>query len=257
VNRDVIEVKNCRHGRFMYYTTDLFIGRSMSLYGEWSEGEVTVWRQIIKPGWTVVDVGANIGVFTVPLANMVGPSGVVVAIEPQRQLFQMLNGNLALNEIMNVIAMHAALGEKAGRIKVPSIKYAAPGNFGGVELGEGGETVQMLTLDQILEGKAVDFIKIDVEGMEREVIAGGARTLSDKRPILFVENDRPDKSEDLVRSLIGMDYRLFWHPARIFNPQNFFGSTDNLFGKTCSFNMLCIHKAVAARISGLQEITNG
>lgn len=254
---DLIEVKNCRHGRFMYYTTDVFIGRSMSAYGEWSEGELTLWRQIIKPGWTAVDVGANIGVLTVPLAHMVGPAGVVLAIEPQRQAFQMLNGNLALNQIINVVAMHGALGEKAGTIKVPPIRYADPGNFGGVELGEVGEPVRMWTLDQILDGRPVQFIKIDVEGMEREVITGGARTLADKRPILFVENDRPGKGEELVRCLIGMDYRLYAHTVRLFNPQNFFGNADNLFDNIGSFNMLCIHKTIRASISGLPEVTGG
>jgi hypothetical protein len=152
--------------------------------------------------------------------------------------------------------MHAALGEKAGTIKVPSINYTDTGNFGGIELGaEVGETVRMSTLDQILEGKVVQFIKIDVEGMERQVIAGGTRTLRDKRPILFVENDRREKSEDLIRSLVAMDYRLYWHLVPLFNPQNFFGNPDNLFGNTGSFNMLCIHRAVGATVTGLREIT--
>jgi FkbM family methyltransferase len=241
----------------MYYTTDLFIGRSMSAYGEWSEGEVSLWRQIVRPGWSVVDVGANVGVFTIPLANIVGASGVALAIEPQRQLYQMLNGNLALNQITNVYTMHGALGEKSGIINVPAIKYSTSGNFGGVELGAStGEVVRVSTLDQILEGRAVQFIKIDVEGMERQLIAGGIRTLGNKRPILFVENDRKEKSEELIRSLVDMDYRMYWHVVRLFNSQNFFGNTDNVFGTTCSFNMLCIHKALGATVNGLREITN-
>src|SRR5262252_8072234 len=110
----MINIKTCRHGRLMYYDTDVYIGRSLELYGEYCEGENKVWKQILHPGMTAMDVGANIGAHTIFMAKTVGPNGRVFAVEPQRQLYQMLQGNLALNEITNTFVMHGALGKEVG-----------------------------------------------------------------------------------------------------------------------------------------------
>lgn len=74
----------------LYNPTDTFIGRSLDLYGEFSEFESMLFTQILKPGMVAIDVGANIGCFTVPMAKRVGPNGLVVAIEPQRVIYQTL-----------------------------------------------------------------------------------------------------------------------------------------------------------------------
>ena len=86
----------------LYNEHDIYIGRSLDLYGEFSEGECDVFRQLIQPGWTVLELGANIGSHTVFLAKRVGPSGRVIAFEPQRIVFQTLCANIALNNLLNV-----------------------------------------------------------------------------------------------------------------------------------------------------------
>ena len=68
-------LKECRHGFFLYNRNDTFIGRSLDLYGEWCEGELVALFQIVQPGQVVIDVGANIGTHTVPLAKKVTQSG--------------------------------------------------------------------------------------------------------------------------------------------------------------------------------------
>ena len=172
-----IAIKDCRHGRMMFYENDFYIGRSLAVYGEYSEGEVQLWEQFLKPGMTVLDVGANIGCHTVYFAKAVGPKGHVFAIEPHRQLYQMLAGNLALNELRNVHLLLGAAGEAAGSAEVPDIDFTAPvGNFGHVVIGDGKslESVPLIMVDT-LQLPAVHLIKIDVEGMEDKVVAGRAR----------------------------------------------------------------------------------
>ena len=250
----MINIRNCRHGRMMYYDTDAFIGRSLELYGEYSEGEPAVWSQILHPGMTTIEVGANIGAHTIFLAKKLGPAGRLFAIEPQRQLYQMLQGNLALNEIKNTFVMHGAIGREMGTIAVPDVDYSKDGNFGGTSLGGiSEERVPLSTIDHIA-AERVHFIKIDVEGMECDVIEGATNTLRRCKPILYVENDRSSKSSELIEMLMLHDYRLWWHLPPLFNPQNFFGTVDNIFGATVSVNMLCIPSSQPASLPGWREI---
>jgi FkbM family methyltransferase len=195
----MLAIRRCRHGTMMYLRQDVYIGRSFTEYGEYSEGEVDLFRQCLRPGDVALDIGANLGAHTLPMAQLVGPSGAVFAFEPQRILFQILCANVALNELPNVHALPVALGRAVGRTKVPALDYRGASNFGGVSLGGAhGEDVPVLTLDQ-LEVSKIKLIKIDVEGMELDVLAGAKQTLARCRPILYVENDRADKAEALVR----------------------------------------------------------
>lgn len=75
-------VKECRHGKMIYNKNDMYIGRSLDRYGEYSEGEVDLFRQIVHQGDTVLEVGANLGAHTLALALLVGEGGCVHAFEP-------------------------------------------------------------------------------------------------------------------------------------------------------------------------------
>jgi hypothetical protein len=117
-----VRLKRCREGAMIYNANDRFIGRALDKYGEISPDEVRFLRQLIGPGMTVVEVGANIGILTVPFAKLVQPGGMVIAFEPQRIIYQMLCGNIAINAIENVIAYNMAVGRRSGSITFrPSI----------------------------------------------------------------------------------------------------------------------------------------
>jgi FkbM family methyltransferase len=252
----MLAIRRCRYGTMMYLRQDKYIGRSFAEYGEYSEGEVDLFRQCLRPGDVALDIGANFGAHTLPLAQLVAPGGTVFAFEPQRILFQILCGNVALNEIPNVHALPVALGRAAGRAKVPALDYRGARNFGGVSLGgTQGEDVPVLTLDQ-LEVSKVKLIKIDVEGMELDVLTGAKATLARCRPILCVENDRADKAEALVAQLQDDGYRMWWHTPSLYNPANFLGNSTNVFGNVASFNMLCLPRESTTVIQGLREITS-
>ncbi|NJL59203.1 MAG: FkbM family methyltransferase [Desulfobacteraceae bacterium] len=247
-------LRPCRHGTMLYLKKDIYIGRSFDLYGEFSEGEITVFSQLIRPGDIVVEAGANIGAHTVFLAKAVGGGGKVFAYEPQRFIHQILCANIALNELTNVHTRQAALGECADSIRIPILDYNARSNFGGLSLlGMGEESVAVETIDS-LNLERLKFIKADVEGMEAEVIRGAVRSIQQFRPILYVENDRVQKSEALIGLIRSLNYRLWHHHVPLFNPANFAGVQENIFGNIVSKNLICFPKEASVNIQGLEEV---
>ena len=248
-----------RHGYVLYNTNDVYIGRAIEKYGEYGELEAKLFEQICRPGDIVVEAGANIGTHTMVLARLVGAGGRVHAFEPQRIVFQTLCANLALNTITNVEAYHAALAAEAGHVRIPDIRYDVEGNFGGVSVDkfEAGIRVPKLVLDELLdEIPRLKLIKIDVEGMEREVLRGAGRLIAKFRPMLYVENDRLDRSEALIEHIFSLDYRAFWHLPPLYNPENFAGEAENIYGDIVSANMICLPRERAAKMDGFDEITD-
>jgi len=252
-----LRLKICKHGPMMFLANDTHIGRSLDMYGELSEPEIELFRQYLRSGMVAVDVGANIGTHAVCFGRAVGASGRVFAFEPQRALHQILCGNLALNGCRTVVAEHKALGARPGSVLVPWLDYAREANFGGLELGSwtDGETVPLVTLDSY-ELTACHLIKVDVEGMERDVLEGASATIARHQPVLYVENNKPERSEALIRWLLVNHYRPYWHLPPMFNPKNYFGETKNVFGITISANMLCVPNSRPGRVEGLREITS-
>ncbi|RAU22502.1 FkbM family methyltransferase [Paramagnetospirillum kuznetsovii] len=229
-----------RHGPMVFPLKDAYVGRSLAEYHEYSEGEVDLFRQLLRPGDTVVEAGANMGALTVPIARLVGNSGRVLALEPQRSIHGLLTTNLTLNGLSQVWVERVALGDRAGEIKVPLVPLDAAANFGGIALGgETGESCSLRTLDSF-QLKSLRLLKADVEGAECEVIAGAVDTISRLRPVLYVENDRPDRSAALIKCILDLDYRLWWHMVPLFNPGNFRGNATDVFPGIGSLNMLCL-----------------
>ena len=247
-----------RYGPLLYNPNDLYVGRSVELYGEVHELEIEFLRALCGDGSYVIDAGANIGGHAVPLAQHVGRDGRVLAFEPQAAIFSILRDNVSLAKLENVTPFHAALGRTPGSVLIPDIDYSAPANYGGVEIAQfsSGTPVEVRTLDEFVHLPRLDLIKIDVEGMERDVLAGGERLIGQFRPLLYVENDRDDKSPALIDALFGLRYRLFWHLPPLFNPKNFRGNQENVFGRICSWNMLCVPAETPLQVRGFNEITH-
>lgn len=235
-------LKQCRYGTMLYNANDMYLGRSLELYGEFSEGEVGLFRQIVRPGDVVFDVGANIGAHTVFLARAVGLKGAVFAFEPQRLMFQTLCANVALNSLPNVYCFNSAVAEAPGSINVPTLNPWMTSNFGGLGLREqqlGGDPVPVVRLDSV-QVRACRMLKVDVEGMELEAIKGAGGLIERFGPVLYVENDRKDKSAELIRYIQSLGYDMFWHHPPLFNPDNYLKNPQNVFGRVISANMLCM-----------------
>jgi FkbM family methyltransferase len=247
-----------RHGYFVVNKNDKHIGASLRTYGEYSEGEVRLFQRLCRPGDVAVDAGANIGAHTVALARLVGEGGCVVAFEPQPVIFQMLCANVAVNGLTNVIARHAALGAAADRVIFPWIDYAAVQDYGAVPLlnASQGVYVDVRALDAVFEFDHLRFLKIDVEGMEADVLRGARQVIERTRPFLYVENNLPEKSEELIRLVWSLGYRAYWHMPPMFNRDNFFGHSQDIFGNLYSLNMLCVPQAAAFDSQNLALVTD-
>lgn len=227
-------MQSCRHGNLLYNSVDNFVGKSLALYGEWSEPECFLFNQIIKAGDTVIEAGANIGSHTVMLSKAVGERGSVLAFEPQRHVFQLLCANLALNERFNVHAFHKAVGSSPGKIYFPVVNPAEPNNFGAVSVftsGHDTEATSIVSLDS-LELTRLDFLKADVEGFELNVIDGARKAIEKYRPIVYLEylnHYTGDNTSTLFNWFAPLDYRLWFYITPLFNNENFLGN-----GKTPS-----------------------
>jgi FkbM family methyltransferase len=248
-----------RHGLFLANLFDQFVGLALVRYGEYGELEWQVLAQLVKPGNTVVEIGANTGSHTVSLAKAVGPTGRVIAIEPQRIIHQYLCATVALNSLANVETLWTACGSETGELVVPPLDYFAERtqNFGGLSLAsEGaGERVAVRRLDDIMGDRPAHLLKIDVEGMEAEVLRGAASLIATHRPVLYLENDRTEKSDALLSLLWSMDYRTYWHIPSLYNPDNYFGEKENIYSNLGSFNLLCLPRELGLPINGFEEVT--
>lgn len=240
-----------KHGWILYNRFDMYIGKSIEMLGEFSEEEIDLFHQWIKPGNIVIEAGANIGTHTVPLAKLVGRDGVVVAYEPQRVVFQTLCANLALNSIENVHARCACLGAKNGVAFMPSLNYSSTNNFGGVSAlsGGSGEQCNVQTIDG-LGLPRVDFIKADVEGMELDVLLGAQKTIAQHKPFLYLEHDRPEKAQAVAQHLTSIDYLMFEHRPKLYRPNNHFQNANNPFGNIISANIVAVHKSRLNELQG-------
>ncbi len=259
-----------RYGKIMYNQLDEYVGKSLRLYGEYCQGEADIFEQIVKPGHIVVEAGANIGSHTVHLAQLAGDDGQVWAFEPQRLVFQLLAGNMALNSLVNVHCLQKCLGAESGKtLLVPDLDVNAVNNWGGLELGKQtvGEPVEVITVDS-LDLPGCNFFKIDVEGMELDVLRGAENTIRKYRPVIYTEADREDKNPALFSYLRSHGYRLYEHNPPLYNPNNYFHNPVNVFawddetdegGKThfflSSINVLCIPQESSTQIKGFKELT--
>jgi FkbM family methyltransferase len=139
----------------------------------------------------VVDVGANIGLYTIEAAKIVGTTGQVVAIEASPAHYKTLTGNVGLNGFRNVTTVSSAAGDSENLAKLTLPDGANRGMFTlGAVAGCSSAMVKVRRIDDILEEqriKAVDFIKIDIEGSELSALKGATETLKRSHPTILIE----------------------------------------------------------------------
>ena len=189
-----------------------YVHRLMYFLGEYESSTTRLFKLLATPGWTVLDVGANAGYFSVVAGIAGGPGSRVVAFEPNPRLTRMLARSIALNPRLDIRLERVAIGDEPGELPfhltsvtrnsgLSSLRSDLPDTAGEVI------SVPVETIDGYCEkhSLAPDLIKIDVEGFELQALLGAAKTLRDRRPgavICEVEPTREDPSRivDLMRA---------------------------------------------------------
>ena len=205
-----------------------YVGRAAFYCGDLDPKISWVCRKLVSPGDIACDIGANIGIITLLLSKLVGEHGKVYAFEPNPDCCEALNAALIHNRITNVEAHRFALGavDEERELLIPS-KNAGAGSFTRPTDGSEGRAlpVSVRTLDQFVsENKIqnIQFIKIDVEGFESEVLKGSIKVLGSLRPgaILFEMNERFDgvlASHPVFKILLDFDYAFLSLPKGLLN----------------------------------------
>lgn len=266
-------LKECKWGRFLLLEGDM-ISKYVHMYGEWSELEVELYRNLLKENSNVIEVGANIGMHTIPLSRIAN-TGKVICFEPQRIIFQILSANCALNNRTNVFAEHMAVGNANGDIDIECSDYDLHWNYGAFSIEKGysseakfvgpqwSEQVEMVRLDDhplMSEIDSLDLLKIDVEGLEVDVLAGASEVINSHRPALFVENNNQEKGDELIDTIRSLDYESFWYCTERYTPQNYNREPRNIGGFDINMISVPAEKKIDLpaldRVQGFDDLIN-
>jgi len=181
-------------------------------------------RRMFGSGVVALDCGANVGTHSVEMARSMHGWGSVISFEAQERVYYALAGNIAINNCFNATAHWAAVGASVGELSIPVPNYLIPSSFGSLELkkqdrrrpeyigqdidyaSQARITVRQLSIDSLKLAR-IDFIKIDVEGMEIEVLQGATEALAAHKPQMLIEFIKSDTTA--IRDLLGnLGYRM-------------------------------------------------
>ena len=185
-----------RFGTHVVVTVPSDLGRCLWVAGCFEPNELAWLSGVLRPGMTFVDIGANIGLYSLVAARLVGTGGTVIAFEPSPRERRSLAGNLERNAIASVAVRADALGASEGRavLHVADEAHAGQNTLGGTiypGVSIVGEVeVRVTTLDAALAREGVercDVVKLDVEGAEALVLAGAGEVLAGHRPLVLLE----------------------------------------------------------------------
>ncbi len=200
-----VNIIDCREARYMLFNTNDAISNVLYRSGQWEEYLLTISRFLIEgiDAPIIVDIGTNLGAYSIPLAKSIqSKGGVVYGYEPQKTIYYQLCGNIVLNRLDNYEAANVALGEQNCSIDIPYIDYDNHHNIGAFSMIKALRdeldvekycnykkliATPMITLDSVELPKSPSLIKIDVEGYELNVLKGGTKFLKKHcyPPLLF------------------------------------------------------------------------
>jgi len=192
------------------------MGYEITFHGYHDEGLARLLQRAVKPGSVCIDVGANVGAYTLVMAFAAGPAGQVIAVEPNPQVADGLRQNVALNGLTNVRVIEAALSDQDGESTLNTFEQDAPNRMTSsllrTQFATEGIRVKTVSGDAVvreLQGRTLDVAKIDCIGAEMIVLRQLAAAIERDRPFLFVDyryrawqrfGHRPEDAVELLRS---------------------------------------------------------
>jgi FkbM family methyltransferase len=171
---------------------DSGVSREILGAGGYEEFELSLFRAALRPGMVLMDVGANIGYYSLAAASQTQDEATIYAFEPEPQVLASLHDNIALNSFKSILPFDRALADKRGVLRL-NVDQANMGKHSLVQ-ADGGNSrqieIQTLTMDEFVREHGitrVDLIKLDVEGAEGMVLAGARDTIAKFGPVIFME----------------------------------------------------------------------
>jgi FkbM family methyltransferase len=176
----------------------------------WFEKEAAFLLRWLRAGMTAIDIGANLGVYSLPMARLLAPGGQVFSYEPSSETRRLLERNRALNQATNLHVMAAALSERPGEAR---LVFGASSEMNRLGIGGPGERVTVTCLDvedAARRWAAIDFVKIDAEGEEERIVVGGKSFFERHSPLVMFEIKPGEAIQDGLRSAFASHgYRFY------------------------------------------------
>jgi FkbM family methyltransferase len=236
--------------------------RSLFVTGYYEPNEFYLLKTILKPGMVFIDIGANIGLYTIFASNIVDNNGIVIAIEPSERDMERLRANVELNKGQVIRLRQTAISNSSGEreLLIAEEEHSGQNTLGAFAYADvqnqGKRRVKTETLDEVVKNEAltrVDVIKMDVEGHEFFALQGAKETLRNFHPTLLVEisetalmNQRCTSSQ-IFTFLDDMGYRMY-----IFSKQTGLPvPLDKRIESIDSENILAIHSSSKVSIDGV------
>jgi FkbM family methyltransferase len=199
---------------------DMGMARTFLLFnGRWEETETRLFSSLVKEGMTVVDIGANVGYYTLLAARLAGPQGKVYAFEPNPQNFALLSRNVEANGYRNVVLVPKAVSDQSGTAAL-RIDRASSGGHSLSAFRGGADTVQVgtVSLDDYFAGDrtVIDVLKMDAEGAEMAIFSGMQQVLARNPDITLLTEFFPRairgfgcSPEEYIKQLAGDGFRIY------------------------------------------------
>ena len=216
--QDHVELARFQWFSIFASSEDLAIGRHVLRGHPYDAGIAALINRYVKPGMAVVDIGANIGCLTMLFASLVGPSGRVVAVEPNPENIKLLEASRRVNGFDQVLVIQAAAGRHTGLLTLNvshsnGMTAELPSKLDAIF---GSRLVPCFALDTILpKDRPIGFVKIDTEGAELNALIGLSQTIDRDRPLIvseFSPGTLPGISHctgpEYLRFLIGKGYGI-------------------------------------------------
>lgn len=205
--------------KFFIDNRDTVVSQELILSGKWEEYETSLFKQNIKKGDVILDIGAHIGYYTLIAADIVGDKGKVYAFEPDPRNFTLLERNIQENGYKNVVLINKAVADRTGNLRL----FLNTENTGDHRIYKVSDKrrsikIQSITLDDFFKdkNKKVDMIKMDIQGSEVRAFKGALKLIKQNQNIKILTEFWPyglklsgSSAKEYVRLLIRNNFRLF------------------------------------------------
>lgn len=213
---------------FFYHDTDEMIGQSLEHYGEYSQREIDFILSFLNSQSIVYDVGANIGYHTTAFASV---AKKVYAFEPHPKNYALLQKNT--EALDNVYIGQYAVSNSRHTCWVNDYDENSISNFGMVSVNTDAIGIEVEAIDLDTAGLDLpDFIKIDVEGYELNVLQGAKWIVEAHTPVVYYEAHESKHLREIYELLSADRYRFYWAQVNNYNATNYKNNQTNIFGET-------------------------